>query len=189
MDIHEVIKTRRSIPLVKDETVPVELIEQIIEAGTYAPNHFRTEPWRFFVLRGKGREKLGEVFGNITRAELEDIHSDTSKAKIERSEKNPLRAPVVIAVGVEPSDRKNVILKEEYAAVSSCVQNMLLTAHALGLGAMWRTGAICYHPQVSEFFGLSNNGEIIGFLYLGYPNTEPKSYTKANFKELTKWID
>ena len=66
MNIHEAIKTRRSIPLVKDEAVPSELIEKILEAGTFAPNHFRTEPWRFFVLQGEGRVKLGNVFGEIT---------------------------------------------------------------------------------------------------------------------------
>lgn len=189
MNIHEAIKSRRSIALVKDEDVPTDLIEQILGAGTYAPNHHRTEPWRFFVLRGDGRVKLGEVFGEITRSQQEDEHSDSSKAKIQRSERNPLRAPVIIAVGVEPSDKHNVIRKEEYAAVNSGVQNMLLTAHALGLGAIWRTGAICYEPKVRDFFGLSENGEIVAFIYLGYPNMEPMPFPKTNYKDLTTWID
>ncbi|MEK3889679.1 nitroreductase family protein [Bacillus sp. FSL K6-3431] len=189
MNLHEAIKTRRSISLVTDEEVSTDLIEKIIEAGTYAPNHFRTEPWRFYVLRGDGRVKLGKVFAEITRSQQEDVYSDSSKAKVVRSAKNPLRAPVIIAVGVEPSERNNVILKEEYAAVNSGVQNMLLTIHALGLGAIWRTGAICYHPKVGEFFHLSEKGEIIGFIYLGYSAIEPKSLTKTHYKELTTWID
>ncbi len=61
MNIHDAIKTRRTIPLVSDQAVPADLIEQIIEAGTYAPNHHKTEPWRFFVLHGDGRTKLGKV--------------------------------------------------------------------------------------------------------------------------------
>ena len=116
MNILDAIKTRRSIPIVKDEAVPKDLIEKVLEAGTYAPNHFRTEPWRFFVLTGNGRVKLGETFAEITTSQLEEKDADSSKAKVERSKKNPLRAPVVIAVGVEPSDKHNVILKEEYAA-------------------------------------------------------------------------
>ncbi len=96
MNIHEAIQTRRSVPLLKDKTVPTELIEQIIEAGTYAPNHFRTEPWRFFVLSGEGRTKLGDVFGEITRSQLEDIESEVSQKKIERSQNNPLRSPSLL---------------------------------------------------------------------------------------------
>ena len=82
MNIHEAIKTRRSVPLLEDKTVPTELIEQIIEAGTYAPNHFRTEPWRFFVLSGEGRTKLGDVFVEITKSELEDLESEASQKKL-----------------------------------------------------------------------------------------------------------
>lgn len=189
LNIHEAIKTRRSISLVTDQEVPEELIEQIIEAGTYAPNHHKSEPWRFFVLRGDGRKKLGKVLAAITKSQQEDPLSADSLAKIERSERNPLRAPVIIAVGVEPGTEDKIIEKEEFAAVSSAVQNMLLTAHALGLGAIWRTGAICYHPQVRDFFGLSEKGELSAFIYLGYPDFEPKPYTRTDAKKLTTWID
>ncbi len=189
MNIHEAIKTRRSISLVTDQEVPEELIEQIIESGTYAPNHHKSEPWRFFVLRGDGRKKLGKVLASITKSQQDDPLSADSLAKIERSERNPLRSPVIIAVGVEPGTEDKIIEKEEFAAVSSAVQNMLLTAHALGLGAVWRTGAICYHPEVRDFFGLSEKGELSAFIYLGYPDFEPKPYTKTDAKKLTTWID
>ncbi|MDQ0217648.1 nitroreductase [Peribacillus cavernae] len=189
MEIVEGIKTRRSIGLVKPDPVPQELIEQILEAGTYAPNHFRTEPWRFFVLTGEGRNKLGNVFEEITAAKFEDPNSEDNQKKIEKAKKNPLRAPVIIAVGVEPSERKNVIKKEEYAAVNSAIQNMLLASHSLGLGAIWRTGDICYHEKVKNFFGLSEAGEIVAFVYIGYANMEAPKVKKTNFKELTTWID
>lgn len=189
MKIHEAITTRRSVPLVKEDAIPREVIEQIIEAGTHAPNHFRTEPWRFFVLTGDGRSKLGEVFGEITKAEQQDPQSEEAQKKIERSQNNPLRSPVVIAVGAEPSDGNRVILQEEFAAVHAAVQNMLLTAHALGLGAIWRTGAICYNPRVTEFFDLSDKGEIVAFIYLGYPDMEPKPIKRTDAKQLTTWID
>ncbi|MED4533014.1 nitroreductase [Metabacillus fastidiosus] len=189
MDVFEAIKSRRSIGRVKADEVPAELIEKILEAGTYAPSHFRTEPWRFFVLREGGREKLGEVLADITKAELGDSDSNGNADKIERARKNPLRSPVIITVAVEPSDEAKVILKEEYAAVSSAIQNMLLAAHALGLGAVWRTGKICYEKKVSEFFGLSENGEVLGFIYLGYPDMEAGPIERTNFKNKTTWID
>lgn len=189
MNIHEAIKTRRSIPLISNQEVSKELVEQIIESAIYAPNHFRTEPWRFFVLTGDGRNKLGKVFAEITVAKQDDPSSEESKRKIQRIQKNPLRSPVIIAVGVEPSDKDRVILKEEFAAVSAAIQNMLLTAHALGLGAIWRSGSICYNRKVSDFFNLSAKGEISGFIYLGYPEIEPKPISRKSGKELTTWIE
>jgi nitroreductase len=188
MDALEAIKTRRSIGLIKPDSVPQALIEQILDAGTYAPNHFRTEPWRFFVLTGNGRDKLGNVFEEITASKFENPASEDDKAKIEKAKKNPLRAPVIIAVGIEPSDKARVIQKEEYAAVNSAIQNMLIASHALGLGAIWRTGDICYHEKVRDFFGLSNDGEILAFVYIGYANMEPPKVKKTNFKEFTTWI-
>lgn len=189
MNIHEAIKTRRSKPLVSDKAVPIELIEQVIEAGTYAPNHFRTEPWRFFVLTGDGRAKLGKVFGEIIGARQDDPTSEESLKKIERVQKNPLRSPIVIAVGVEPTEKHNVIPQEEHAAVHAAIQNMLLTAHALGLGAIWRTGSICYNPKITKFFDLSEDGEVVAFIYLGYPDIELAPIKRTSAKELTTWID
>lgn len=188
MNIHEAIQNRRSIPLVKHEKIPTELIEQVIKAATYAPNHHRTEPWRFFVLTGDGRIKLGDVFAEIMKSRLDDTESKDSIKKIERIKSNPLRSPVIIAVGVEPSNRNNVILKEEFAAVHAAIQNMLLTAHALGLGAVWRTGNICYDKRVSDFFGLSAQGEMAAFIYLGYPDMETNVKKITNHKVLTTWI-
>jgi nitroreductase len=189
LDTFDAIKTRRSIGKVKDIPVPKELIEKILEAGTYAPSHYRTEPWRFFVIRGDSRKKLGEVLEEITRAESADLPQDELDRKAEKARNNPLRAPVIIAVAVEPSDKKNVMVKEEYAAVSSAIQNMLLTVHVLGLGAIWRTGAVAYHPKVKNFFGLSANGEMAGFIYIGFPDMEPKTVKRTGYESYTVWMD
>jgi nitroreductase len=188
-DTFDAIKTRRSIGKVKDIAVPAELIEKILEAGTYAPSHYRTEPWRFFVISGESRKKLGEVLEEITRTDSADLAPDELHRKAEKARNNPLRAPVIIAVGVEPSDKKNVMVKEEYAAVSSAIQNMLLTVHVLGLGAIWRTGAVAYHQKVKDFFGLSAKGEMAGFIYVGYPDIEPKAVKRTGYESYTVWMD
>ncbi|KHF39971.1 nitroreductase family protein [Halalkalibacter okhensis] len=188
MDIMKAIFTRRTIGLVKEDPVPKEIIEKILHAGTFAPNHYRTTPWRFFVLTGNARNRLGEVFEEVTKASLENPTTEESQKKITRSKMNPLRAPVIIAVGVEPSKKKNVIVKEEYAAVSSAVQNMLLAAHGLGLGAIWRTGEICYAKRVKEFFGMSEMGEMVAFIYLGYANMSAPNVKKTPYQDVTTWL-
>ncbi|MCK9927534.1 nitroreductase family protein, partial [Frankia sp. Mgl5] len=141
MDLWDAITTRRSIGLVKQELPLRESIERMLEAATWAPNHHLTEPWRFFVLTGDARVRLGEAMAEIAKARLADPDTEESRKKIEKQKENPLRAPVVIAVAVAPSERENVEELEEIEAVACGVQNMLLTAHSLGLGAVWRTGA------------------------------------------------
>ncbi|USK60975.1 nitroreductase family protein [Peribacillus asahii] len=190
MDVITAIKTRRSIGVVKPDPVPKESVEAILEAGTWAPCHHRTEPWRFFVLTGDGRNRLGNLFAQMTQAKMEGPLSEEDQKRLEREKNKPLRAPVIITVAVEPSEQSKVLLQEEFAAVHAAVQNMLLTAHSLGLGAVWRTGDICYAPEVKEFFGLTGKSEVVGFLYIGYSDIQKELKGKRkHFSEVTQWMD
>lgn len=190
MDIFTAIQTRRSIGLVKPDPVPKEMIEKILEAGTWAPSHYRTEPWRFFVLTGEARNELGKAMRAYSEKSLEDPESEEAQPKLEKQEKKPLRAPVIIAVAVEPAINEKVLVQEEYAAVSAAVQNMLLSAHALGLGAIWRTGKVCYSDEVKQLFGLSDQANMAGFIYLGYPDMKKEPIAKRkDIAEVTKWFD
>lgn len=189
MDAMEAIFTRRSIGIVTEQSPPEDLIEKIVEAGTWAPNHFRTEPWRYFVLTGDGRKPLGEALAKIAARDMDDPDSADNKEKLEKAKRKPFRAPVIIVAAVEPCDMPKVILKEEYAAVNAGIQNMLLAAHALGLGAIWRTGKPCYDDEVRELFGISENGEVLGFIYIGYPQREaPVGKRKKVLAEVAKWM-
>lgn len=189
MDVLEALRTRRSIGRVLEQEVPKELIEKLIEAATWAPNHFRTEPWRFFVLTGDGRKRLGESLAKITEKSMDDPTTEENQLKLEKARKNPFRAPAIIVVGIEPSDNPKVILKEEYAAVNAAIQNMLIAAHALGLGAIWRTGNLCYDKDLCSTFGLSEKGEVLGFIYVGYPDMEPPLRKRKSVDEVTVWFD
>lgn len=188
MDAFEALRTRRSIGRVLEKEVPKELIEKLIEAATWAPNHFRTEPWRFFVLTGDGRKRLGTALATVAARNMDEPHTEENEMKLERARNNPHRAPVVIVVGLEPSDNPKAILKEEYAAVNAGIQNMLIAAHALGLGAIWRTGEPCYDREVSKTFGLSEKGEVLGFIYVGYANMQPPDRIRKSVAEVTTWI-
>jgi nitroreductase len=189
MDVLEAIKTRRSNGFVSSDSVPKDLIEKILEAGTWAPSHFRTEPWRFFVLEGDSRMVLGEVLAEIAEKNMDDPSSEANKKKREKILEKPLRAPLIIAVAVEPTvNSEKVILQEEYGAVYAAIQNMLLAAHAMGLGGYWRTGKPTYDPLMKQLFGLSDQGEVLGFLYFGYPKKEMPTGKRRSINEVTTWI-
>jgi len=190
MELSEAIRTRRSVGAVKDESVPRELIERILEAGTWAPTHRRTQPWRFFVLQGEGRTRLASALVDTEAAEKGTSPSAEEREELLASaQKKVSRAPVIIAVGCEPVDEPNIIPLEETLSVGAAIQNMLLEAHALGLGAVWRSGSSCYHPVMAERFGLGPNGQMLGFVYLGYPAREPGEGKRESFETKTVWID
>jgi nitroreductase len=163
------LRERRSMPLMRAESPPRALIEQVIAAGTWGPNHHRTAPWRFVVLTGSMREALGEVMAASRAANLPDPNSEESRKLLAKERAKPLRAPVIVAAAAVPTGHPKAQELEEIAAVAAGVQNMLLAAEAVGLGAMWRTGRAAEDPAVSTFLRLPPGSHIVGFVYLGYP--------------------
>jgi nitroreductase len=187
-ELLELLRTRRSIPRVSPEEPPHSLIEQVIEAAGWAPNHYKTEPWRFVVITGDARQELGDVMGKSLRRRLPSPDSPECRAILDKERAKPLRAPVVIVVAVEPSDLPKAIEIEEIEAGAAGVENMLLAAHALGLGTMWRTGEAAYDPEVKRHLGLTPDARIISFVYLGYPDVPALPPRERDMRRVTRWL-
>jgi nitroreductase len=162
MELLEGIRTRTS-PLKLTAPGPdAEQLEQIIRAGIRAPDHGRLRPWRFTVFEGNAREKLGDAMANCLRTRVPNSpqeHLDAERAKARR-------APVIVVVGAKISKGKIPEI-EQVAAAAAASQNMLLAAHALGFGAMWKTGAAAYDPGVKALCGLEPEDHIVAIVYLG----------------------
>lgn len=187
MHIDEAIRGRRSIGRVKQEPVSKEVIGEILEAANYAPSHHATEPWRFWVMTGAGRDRLAAAYADIA-AELADPAVDTAELRAKSGAK-AYRSPVVIAVGVSPSSEPGVSRAEEFAAAHAAVQNMLLKIHALGLGAIWRSGEPMYHPRMKTAFGLQEHEELVALVYLGEPETSPPAGRRRPVAYKTVWFE
>ena len=188
MEVTQAVQSRRSVGRVKQDPVPRELVEKILESAVHAPNHKITEPWRFHVFTGKGRGELARARAELARilAETEGEEEELAAGRISRERKKAFRAPVVIAV-ISRGGRDEVETLENYAACAAAVQNMLLTAHALGLATIWRTGLQAYHPYMREFFGLEAGDKIVAYLYLGYPDMEERPRRREPASSKTVW--
>jgi len=77
-----------------------------------------------------------------------------------------MRAPLIVAVGAQITPGK-IPEVEQVAAVAAAIQNMQLAAAALGLGAVWKTGAPAYDPTIKAWLGLAPQDHIVGFVYIG----------------------
>ncbi|HZC19952.1 MAG TPA: nitroreductase family protein, partial [Rubrobacteraceae bacterium] len=137
---------------------------------------------------GKGRGEFARARAELARilAEAEGEEEEYVAGRVSRERKKAFRAPVVIAV-ISKGGRDEVETLENYAACAAAVQNMQLTAHALGLATMWRTGPVAYHPYMRDFFGLEANDKIVAYLYLGYPDTTERPRRREPASSRTVW--
>ena len=185
MDVFEAIHNRHSQGKVKPDPVPRELIEKLLDAAAQAPNHYKVRPWRFVVLTGDGLNQLGDVMAASQQAR----HPEFPPEAFEKCRTVPLRAPVVIAVGVDKPGEAKVLEIENVAASAAAIQNLLLAAHAVGLGAKWRTGEWARDPLVKEFLGFKPDQHLIGFIYLGYPEFLAEPTPRPSFEDRTVWME
>ena len=185
MDILTAIHTRQSIGKVLPHPVPRQDIERLLDAAVQAPNHHRNRPWRFVVLTGAARRRLGEVMAQALLSQA----PDTAASVLEAERMKPLRAPVIIAVGLARPDSPKIVEIEDVCAGAAAVQNLLLAAHGLGLGAMWRTGAAANAPSVKAFLGFAPDQHLIAFVYVGYPDGERPPANRPSFEGYVTWMD
>jgi nitroreductase len=122
-------------------------------------------------------------------ASQRDRQPDLPPEASDKTRSLPLRAPVVIAVGVDKPVEAKVLELENYAAASAACQNILLAAHALGLGAIWRTGEWARDAKVKEFLGFAPDQHLTGFLYIGYPESAGEYPPRPLFEDRTVWIE
>lgn len=178
----EVIARRRSVGVVESTPVARELIERLIGAAAAAPNHKNTEPWRFVILEGAARRRVGLAHAKAAVSAGGSTDEEREAAKLER-------APVVIAC-ICASDRSDRLRStEDRDAVAAAVQNMLLAAEALGLAAIWRTGTMPDEPEVRAELGVGDEAELVAFVYVGWPRAgqRPSPPTRRPLSEIVEW--
>jgi len=191
MDALEALLTRRSIAKLRPEPVPRKVVEEILEAAIWAPNHKRTEPWRFFVFSGDSRARLAAAFIENYQLDHPDATEEELAGPGRKSANRVLSAPVTIVVTADEG-RTAVETLENYGAVATATEHILLAAHALGLGAYWRTGESAYtapRNAIKELIGVPEQTQLAAFVLLGYPEEESKERRRTPHSEKTIWFE
>jgi len=146
------------------DPAPDELeLHTILSAAVRAPDHGRFRPWRFTVLRGIARNRLGALLAEA----FQRRHPDATPAQIEKEKNRPLRAPLVVVVGAKVNHESHIPAIEQILSGGAAAENIMVAAFALGYGCAWKTGEGAYDPEIKSAFGLAPTDAIIGFLYLG----------------------
>ena len=180
----ELIKKRRSIFPAQYNSKPIakEEIEKLLEAANWAPNHKKTEPWRFKVLTGDAKVRLGAFLAN----KYQEVEVKPKQIKIKKLQENPKKAGAIIAICMQRDHNESLPEWEEVAATAMAVQNMWLAATEFGIGSYWSSpGLIKY---MDEFFNLKQGEKCLGFFYLGYSDEAIAKGERKPIADKVEWI-
>ncbi len=195
----EVIRSRRSIRRYENRPVLRETIDELLEAARWAPSAHNRQPWRFAVIQAaETKHALAAAMGARLRADLEQDGTprEVIEADTARSYARMTNAPVVIVVCVTMRDmdqypdtrRKKAEYLMATQSVAMAVQNLLLAAHARGLGACWMCAPLFVPDTVREVLHLDADWEPQAMITLGYP-AESKTKARRALEDLTKYLD
>ena len=114
MDAITALHTRLSVPGLTEPGPSVEQLDTLLRAALRAPDHGIVRPWRFMVIEGEARERLGEIFADAQRAD----DPATDAAILDKMRRNPLRAPTILVVVAETDPDNRVPVLEQVMAVA-----------------------------------------------------------------------
>lgn len=186
--ISDLIKNRRATPprfLAKAE-VPKATIERLLENANWAPNHKKTEPWRFHVYRGTAKQQLAVQIYSLLSGKI-NAGAEINPQKTEKFKTDLEKVPVAIAIILERDVAERLPEWEELAAVAMAVQNMWLTATDMGLGAFWASPQ--FLPLLNEILGLKPNQKALGFFYVGQIAMDYPSPGRGDITTKVKWME
>lgn len=150
------IRQRRSIRKYTGRAIPMALLRQIIEAGTWAPSGLNNQPWRFAIV---GDPSVKENIAELTR--YSGIVQTSS-------------ALIIVFLGTGSSYNK----QKDTQAIGACIQNILLAAHSMGIGACWLGEILKNKRRLCSLVGLKKNLQLQAVIALGYPAEAPRRARK-----------
>ena len=185
--VSHLLRRRASIfpAMYTDEPVDEAVIHELLENANWAPNHKKTEPWRFTVIRGDARRRLADFLGDTYRRVTPA--ADFSEKKHQKLATNPTKADTVIAICMQRDPEERLPEWEELAAVAMAVQNLWLTATAHGLGGYWSSPGLINH--LGPFLNLGEGERCLGLFYLARHRAPELPRTRGDIAEKVTWME
>ncbi len=164
----ELVRSRRTHKSFGPEPVPHETLDELLELARWAPNHHRTNPWRFRVL------------GPATLQRLKDAAGAAEAPKLERA------PTLVLASCVLSGDLQQD--EEDVCATACAIYTVLLGAQARGLAGYWRTPRVLRTKAGREAVGLPDGERFLGLIHLGTPRGAPPAPDRAPLEAYREYL-
>lgn len=191
MDLHNFLRSRRSIRRLRPDAIPDSVIERILTTATFAPSAHNLQPWRFVVVKDpNARKRLGLAL--TTKMRLDMQAAGASETEIEARVSSSLRrldeAPVVILLCREVTAVRTDAPEETIMAIQSVAAaglQLLLAAHAEGLGGNWICWPLYAQEETRAALGLPKTWEPEAMFFIGQVNDLPQPPDKKLLGEVT----
>jgi nitroreductase len=163
MNVFEAMISRHSAKTYGQTAPTAEHVQAVLETAVRAPDHGRLRPWRFMLIEGRQREKLGELLAQSAKRRVPAL----SEGDLQRERDKAMRAPLIIVVACRIVPGTKIPDIEQILAAGAATQNILLALHGLGYAAAWKTGEAAYDSELKKSLGLAAGDHIVGFVYAG----------------------
>lgn len=202
MELTEAIRNRRSIRQFVATPVPHELLVQILEAGIWAPSSKNLQPWHFVVLQGVVKNRVADILQSaaVRMTTDPDPRERIRAISARRSAEIIREAPVLItvwntapvtageqAVQHDPNSGRLLGWSVEIQSVAAAIENMLLTAHSLGLGGLWNCDLNHAALEVREH--LSVEHDLVAGIVIGYARETPTPPPRRAIAQVVTWLE
>jgi len=175
VDALTALQTRTATPRLVEPVPRGADLEQVLKAGLRAPDHGMLRPWRFLLVEGEARQKLGELFVEALQPETDEQRQKLLGA--------PLRAPLVIICIAKIKVGNKVPAIEQIGSMAAAIQNMSVALHAMGFGSIWRTGPVAHDDRIKLALGQEVSDDIVGYLYVGTPTFTDRPVPEHNLAD------
>lgn len=166
-EVNDLIRNRRAIypATYTGEIIPDEKVRTVLENANWAPNHKKTEPWRFIIFKDKALQRLSSYLADYY---VENTPKGKfSQTKYKKTINKTVNCSHVIAICMQRDPEESLPEWEEKAAVACAVQNMWLTCSAMGIGCYWSTPKAALDAK--RFLQLDKGQQCLGLFYMGIP--------------------
>jgi F420 biosynthesis protein FbiB-like protein len=189
------LKNRRSIREYTSREVSKSTLDTILEAATWAPSAHNAQPWRFVVVKDSALKlKLARAMTNRWKKDLakngvsEKDRENLAKASIERFS----NAPMVVVPCLTMAEmhqypdkrRQRTEFLMAVQSVAAAIENMLLAAYVMGLGACWFCAPLFCPKTARKVLKIPPNIEPQALITLGYPACRPHPPLRKPLKEI-----
>jgi nitroreductase len=201
LDVFHIMKTMRPMRRLKPDPVPQDIIEEILDAASHAPNSLNTQPYRFIVARGSTTKTFfGERYdAEMLRRFAAIVPPADDNSRFARNVRAAMAlgkhipdVPVLLFVcgerdwpGAVPANQRIGLAPPSYGSVFPCVQNILLGCRAKGLGASLTTMHQMFEAELITHLKIPETYGIVAVIPIGYPQGNFGPVTRRPAAEVT----
>jgi len=200
-DFLQFVRSRRSIRKFRTDPLPREDLHRIIEAASWAPSASNRQDWEFAIITSHTlKKKMEDIVRTRWKLILDKSETEVIKEELEKYAKHFdwfSQAPVLIVISAKRSEIFLLNLLGEAAedvagteiSAAMAAQNLMLAAHASGIGSCCITGPLVAQETLKELLGLGKRRKIVCLVALGYPAEQPEAPLRKPVEKIAKYVE